>query len=320
MRKYNSIVFFCLFFGFCLLACSNANKQSKAETEANQQKDRKFIMPLVPDELVAPRDRANYLVEHYWDNFDFSDTAYIHLPNITEQAMADYIQILPHANKDTAYIAIKSTLLKAEKDTSMNTYLLETYKKYLYDPNSPMRNEEYYIPVLNYIIESDKTNEADRERADFRLKMLLKNRIGDKASDFTYTLDSGKTSTLYNIKSEYTIILFYNPDCHACGEMIGAIKASNIINDGLENKSLSVLSFYPDADLEIWKKHLGDIPHTWINGYDKNQTVQNKKIYDLKAIPTLYLLDADKRVILKDVDFYTLQKWLTENKPMVISR
>lgn len=289
----------------------------KGETE--QKKERKFVLPLVPDELVVPRDRANYLVEHYWDNFDFSDTAYIHLPNITEQAMADYIEILPHAKKDTAYSSIKNTLIRSEVDSSMRTYFLDTYKKYLYDPNSPLQNEEFYIPILNYIIESDKTNEADKERADFRLKMLLKNRIGDKATDFTYTLASGKTGTLYNIKSEYTLVLFYNPDCHACAELIAALKASDIINNGLENKTLSLLSFYPDADLKIWKKHLNDIPNTWINGYDKNQIVQNKKVYDLKAIPTLYLLDANKRIILKDVDFYVLQKWLAENKSMVIS-
>ena len=319
MKKYNiTCLFLCLLFGLCFLTCSNVSKQNEPITEP--KKDRKFVMATIPEVLQTPLDRANYLVEHYWDNFDFSDTAYIHLPSITEQAMANYIEILPHANKDITYTAIKNTLIKAEADTSMNTYFLEIYKKYLYDPNSPLRNEEYYIPVLNYIIESDKTNATDKERADFKLKMLLKNRIGDKATNFTYTLASGKTGTLYDIKSEYTIVLFYNPDCHACAEVIAAIKNSNIINDGLENKHLAILSFYPDADLEIWKKHLNDIPSYWINGYDKNQIVQNKKVYDLKAIPTLYLLDKDKKVILKDVDFVILEKWLSENKPMVILR
>lgn len=319
MRKYNIIgLSVSLLFGFCFLTCSNVNKQNEPVTE--QQKDRKFTMVVIPEIFKTPSDRANYLVEHYWDNFDFSDTAYIHLPKITEQAMVDYIDILPHANKETAYKAIKNTLVKAEADSKMNAYFLNIYKKYLYDPNSPLRNEEYYIPVLSYIIEADKTTETDKERADFRLKIILKNRVGDIATDFTYTLASGKTGTLYAINSEYTIVLFYNPDCHACAELIAAMKKSPAINEGLQNKSLAILSFYPDADLEIWKKHLNDIPTNWINGYDKDQTVQNKKVYDLKAIPTLYLLGKDKQVILKDVDFYVLEKWLSENKPMVVAR
>ena len=317
MKIHYTITFFCLFFGICLSACNNTDKQAPTTV---QKKERKFIMPIVPDELVVPLDRANYLVIHYWDNFDFSDTAYIHLPSITEQAMADYIEILPHANKDTAYNSIKNTLIKAEINNDMRSYFLDIYNKYLYDPNSPLRNEEFYIPVLSYILESRKTNETNKERADFKLKMLLKNRIGEKATNFTYTLASGKTGTLYDIKSEYTIVLFYNPDCHACAELIEAIKSSSIINEKLENKSLSILSFYPDADLEIWKKHMNDIPSLWINGYDKNQIVQNKRLYDLKAIPTLYLLDSNKQIILKDVDFYVLQKWLSENKPIIISR
>ena len=317
MKIHYTITFFCLFFGICLSACNNTDKQAPTSV---QKKERKFIMPIVPDELVVPLDRANYLVIHYWDNFDFSDTAYIHLPSITEQAMADYIEILPHANKDTAYNSIKNTLIKAEINNDMRSYFLDIYNKYLYDPNSPLRNEEFYIPVLSYILESRKTNETNKERADFKLKMLLKNRIGEKATNFTYTLASGKTGTLYDIKSEYTIVLFYNPDCHACAELIEAIKSSSIINEKLENKSLSILSFYPDADLEIWKKHMNDIPSLWINGYDKNQIVQNKRLYDLKAIPTLYLLDSNKQIILKDVDFYVLQKWLSENKPIIISR
>lgn len=317
MKIHYTITFFCLFFGICLSSCNNTDKQASTSV---QKKERKFIMPIVPDELVVPLDRANYLVIHYWDNFDFSDTAYIHLPSITEQAMADYIEILPHANKDTASNSIKNTLIKAEINNDMRSYFLDIYNKYLYDPNSPLRNEEFYIPVLSYILESEKTNETDKERADFKLKMLLKNRIGEKATNFTYTLASGKTGTLYDIKSEYTIVLFYNPDCHACAELIKAIKGSNIINEKLENKSITILSFYPDADLEIWKKHLNDIPSLWINGYDKNQIVQNKRLYDLKAIPTLYLLDSNKQIILKDVDFYVLQKWLSENKPIIISR
>lgn len=317
MKIHYTITFFCLFFGICLSACNNTDKQASTSV---QKKERKFIMPIVPDELVVPLDRANYLVIHYWDNFDFSDTAYIHLPSITEQAMADYIEILPHANKDTSSNSIKNTLIKAEINNDMRSYFLDIYNKYLYDPNSPLRNEEFYIPVLSYILESEKTNETDKERADFKLKMLLKNRIGEKATNFTYTLASGKTGTLYDIKSEYTIVLFYNPDCHACAELIKAIKGSNIINEKLENKSITILSFYPDADLEIWKKHLNDIPSLWINGYDKKQIVQNKRLYDLKAIPTLYLLDSNKQIILKDVDFYVLQKWLSENKPIIISR
>ncbi len=44
----------------------------------------------------------------------------------------------------------------------------------------------------------------------------------------------------------------------------------------------------------------------WINGYDKELTVLERELYDLKAMPTLYLLDKDKKVLLKDARW---NKW-----------
>ena len=36
----------------------------------------------------------------------------------------------------------------------------------------------------------------------------------------------------------------------------------------------------------------------WIHGYDKGMEIMRKRLYDIKAFPTLYLLDSDKNVIL----------------------
>ncbi len=51
----------------------------------------------------------------------------------------------------------------------------------------------------------------------------------------------------------------------------------------------------------IWKKHLPEMPKNWIHGRDENEYPYKNNIYDLHAIPTIYLLDRNKRVILKDV-------------------
>lgn len=316
MKKYYPHFLYSLFLLVCLCACN------KPKTDTTQNKQPRFIMTTIPADIKSPNDKANYLVKHYWDHFDFADTTYINLPKVTEQAMADYIEVLPHVSKDSAYQSITNTLVKSETNKQMNAYFINLYERFLYDPNSPLRNEEFYIAVLDYIIGSSQTDETAKERADFKLKMLLKNRIGNLATNFTYTLPSGKTGTLYGIKSQYVMVFFYNPDCRACTDLITAIKASDIINERLRDKSLSLLSFYPDADLEIWKKHFSDIPVSWINGYDKHQEVQNKRLYDLKAIPTIYLLDANKRVILKDTELYTLQKFLTQTNqpPLVVIR
>lgn len=42
------------------------------------------------------------------------------------------------------------------------------------------------------------------------------------------------------------------------------------------------------------------IPASWINAYDDGCVLREKGLYDLSAIPSLYLLDAQKRVLVKD--------------------
>ena len=90
------------------------------------------------------------------------------------------------------------------------------------------------------------------------------------------------------------------------------MKASPVINQALSSGSLKILAIYPDKDIEVWKKYKDEIPSTWINGYDRSLSVREKQIYDLKAIPCLYLLDSAKTVLIKDAAFATVNQYLTQ--------
>lgn len=76
-------ILFLLSFTLIFSAC---NGQQTKKTEAGNTKERTFQMVSVPSVITEPEERAAYLVKHYWDKFDFTDTALIHLPEITEQA------------------------------------------------------------------------------------------------------------------------------------------------------------------------------------------------------------------------------------------
>ena len=63
---------------------------------------------------------------------------------------------------------------------------------------------------------------------------------------------------------------------------------------------LKVLAMYIDEDLTAWRENSGKYPNEWIYAYDHNLVLRDNNIYGLRAIPSLYLLDKEKRVILKD--------------------
>lgn len=294
---------------FALGACKSGNASSQSNS-ASQDTIHSFTLPTIPPMLTSPDQRADYLVKHYWDNVNFADTNYIHHPEITEQAWADYCDILNHVPLATAHEAIRKMIDKSAATKTTFVYVTELADKYLYDPNSPMRNEEFYIPVLEAMIASPVLDEVEKIRPQARLKLAHKNRIGTKALDFTYTLASGAQGSLYQINAEYTLIFFNNPGCHTCMETIEQLKSSAIINKLLSEKKLVLISVYPDKELDEWKNHLKDFPSTWTNGYDKNLTIEQEQLYDLKAIPTLYLIDKNKKVLLKDATTQAVEEYL----------
>ena len=42
------------------------------------------------------------------------------------------------------------------------------------------------------------------------------------------------------------------------------------------------------------------MPAKWINAYDDGMVIASESLYNLNAIPSLYLLDTQKRVLVKD--------------------
>lgn len=282
--------------------------------DKSKEKKIEFQMATVPAMLTDPGARADYLALHWWDNFDFTDTAYLSHPEVTEQALANYLSVLPHASQAKMAEGLKKMMQSSEADSTVYAYFREKAEMYLWDPNSPARNEEMYIPVLESILGSAKASELIKEKARYQLNLVMKNRPGTKAADFVYTLESGRESKLSAINSEYTMIFFNNPGCPACADIIREIKLSPFMNN-LESrktggrKVLTILTVYPDDDLEAWRKYLPDLPADWINSHDNDI----EELYDLKAIPTLYLLDKDKTVLLKDANYPVLEEYLYDH-------
>ena len=294
-----------------LTACKSGPAASQ-EQNGKQDTVKVFNLPDIPVVLNTVSQRADYMVKHYWDRFDFTDTTYVSQIDVAEQAWVDYCDLLEHVPLSDAQTAIKETIGRTGKNKKMLDFFAELADKYLYDPNSPMRNEELYIPVLEALTASPMLNETEKIRPQARLELAQKNRLGTKALNFTYTLDSGAKGTLYQFPAEYTLLFINNPGCHACSEMIEGLKSSPVINGFIADKKLKVLSLYPDEELDEWKKHRNNFAKEWTNGYDKELVIKNKNLYDLRAIPTLYLLDKNKTVLLKDATLQKVEQYLAE--------
>jgi hypothetical protein len=65
-------------------------------------------------------------------------------------------------------------------------------------------------------------------------------------------------------------------------------------------RKIAVLNIYIDEDLEAWRSYMPIYPENWYNGFDPDFVIRMDQLYNVRAIPSLYLLDKDKTVIMKD--------------------
>jgi thioredoxin-related protein len=292
-----------------LFGCNNARNHSSAQS-ATPPKPKNFERVYPPALLTDARERANFLVTHFWDHFNFKDTMYAHTPDITEQAFVDYISFFQYASPEKIREGVAKLMKSAEADSVMFAYFARESEHYFYEPNSPFRNDEYFIPFLEQIVNSSIVDDAHKIRPRYLLNLTYRNRPGDKAADVQYMQANGKQGNLYSIKAEYLLLMFYNPGCKECQNTMGMIQNSAEIAPLIKNGTIKVLMVYPDENLDKWKEHIAEVPSNWINGYDKSLSIREKEVYDLKAIPTLYLLDKDKKVILKDCSVGDINEFL----------
>ena len=141
-------------------------------SHAQQQKTKEFRLPDVPVTLTAPEDRAAYLSLHYWDHFDFADTSLISRPEITEQAFVDFLGILPYT--DRAQAAIDTLFRRAATGQEMLYHFIGLSDKYLYEPNSPMHDEELHILVLRALLDNPCLSDTDKIRPRYLLEIAMK--------------------------------------------------------------------------------------------------------------------------------------------------
>ena len=314
MIRLNYISCFIVFL-FAFSNCKQENKHVSHSSPQNIEKETRFRVmspPEIPMMLTETSSRMEYFILHFWDNSMVGDTTFMKHQEDTEQAWANYIGGLTHVPFPVATEAIRHFFNRTDWHKVVYTQFVGLAEKYFYDPNSPYRNEEYYIPVLESMLSSALLSDAEKIVPQERLNMAMRNRLHTQATDFTYTLFSGKESTLYSISSDFVLLFINNPGCEACTNSIRFINESSSLQDFIKQNRLTVLSFYPDEDIALWKRHYSEYPENWIVGYDKNLTVLLKGLYDLKAIPTFYLLDKHKKVLIKDGTLQQVEKFLSE--------
>lgn len=292
-----------------LLSCGQRVSES-----SGVPRTRSFPKAVLPAMIQDSQEAVEWMSLHFWDAFFAKAGEYgcdsAHVAGVSqgelEQQMANFIYILDKVPMSSAIKAVKELSQKIEKcesaDTSSTVFetFMELGEKYLYDPNSPLRNEDYYRPMAEMFSRTSFLTKSEKDRYSYIYKKAGLNMVGTKAADFRFTDRRGRNHTLYGIEAEYILLFFSNPGCESCMEIISSLKSSSKVTDMISTGRMAVLNIYIDEDLQSWKDYMPVYPKEWYNGFDPDFVLRNNEIYNIRAIPSLYLLDKEKTVLMKD--------------------
>lgn len=268
----------------------------------------------VPSVYGAPQERVGWTVEHFWDRFTDTTRAYpcdsvtvngVALTEVESQ-MGTFSTLLREVPQETGVRAVAhfydrvDAFARKYPETNVFEQLCHLTRYYLYDPNSPVRNEDLYQPFVARLSTSDLVDSGYRKGYAWDAKMCSLNRVGTPAADFAFTDTEGRVRTLYGIRAEYLLLVFGNPGCQACRELMDAMSSTPQIAALTDSGRLQVVDIYIDQDIDDWRAHIPDYPAAWINGYDHGYIIRTDLLYNVRGIPSLYLLDASKTVLMKD--------------------
>ena len=276
----------------------------------------------VPSVIMEPEERAVYAQAHYWEEFFALDgptdtAAVLGVPTEkVEQALADFVRLSAGIDLEEAQAGVLGLFSALERkqseDTASKCYrvMCDLVSKYLYDPNSPVRDEDLYLPFVRAAAVSGYTSEDMRPAYEYETRMCELNRRGMFVPEFKIRKADGTQTSLYAIKAGYTLLCFNNPDCADCKTVQDQIQSRSYISARIASGDLAVVSVYIDEDVRTWRKHVKAYPDNWVVGYDPKMVIRTDELYNVRAIPSLYLLDREKKVVLKDAPVERVLQYL----------
>ncbi len=248
----------------------------------------------------------NYYKGHYWDKFDFQDDRLIYTP-VFDAKMEEYFTKLVLPIIDSVEFEADKLLAKAEGTKDMFKYTLWWITHWVENSKIMGMDEVFVYLVENYYMKGKAfwlENEQLQKYVE-QAQKIAPNVLGNVAYDIKMKDISGKDVTLHSIKSKYTLLVFWSPDCGHCLHEVPRI--DSMYQKVLKDKGVKIVGVRVEGDEQKWKdvikkEKLDD----WIHLWDPERTSPFRSKYNVYSTPVIYLLDDKKIIRGKKLDHSTI--------------
>ena len=283
--------------------------------------------PVLPVALQKPVTREDsvaafrYYKEHFWDGVDFWDGRLAYTTFFEDKVDRYFNQLVaPHpdsVNKEMDYM-----LSFAKANAEMERFLLLRFVNRYYSQKYMWEDAVFVHLYEKYFASNPPSwlSEQGKKTITDRAYSLMANIFGSPASEIQLPDTAGRNSSLYGLKKEYTLVVFWDPLCGHCKETLPRI--DSVYNARWSKQGLGIYAVAKENDgtRTDWlkflrEKNIGHWNHVYYSKEAEKERVSNNvpgysQLYDVQSFPTLYLLDKDKRIVAKKLSFEQIDEIL----------
>lgn len=276
--------------------------------------------PVLTGNLKDPKNKADSIAAYqfyknnFWDGVNFWDGRLAYTP-FFEDKIDKYFNQLVALEPDSVIKEIDYMLSFGSASEEMTRFLLIKFvnrylnQKYMWEDAVFVHLFEKYFANKQY----DWLNERGRKTITDRAYSLMANIMGTPAADIELPDTNGKTASLYALESPFTVVVFWDPTCGHCKEVLPMI--DSLYNAKWKAGGIKIFAVAKETDgsKKDWFDFIKDHHlQEWTNVYyskadDKLRTDNNipgySQLYDINSFPTLYFLDKDKKIIAKKLTY-----------------
>lgn len=283
--------------------------------------------------------RYNYYRAHYWDNIDLKDDRLVNTP-VFHQKLETYFgktMLVQHPDTITKFAFPFCDQLT--KGSDLFKYSVDYITNNAAKSNIMGLDKVFVLMVERYYCAKDEKGKSYAYwMGDEKLKELCdENPIKKKLVQGVVPPNVSLRDTtdkvfrdFYSLKSEYTILYFWDPDCGHCKKVTP--KLETLYSKKFKGRNIEVFAVGKATGEEFleWKKFIKDNKLTFINvgltqslyeaatkdalqfipKYTTLEALNYHTTYDLYATPRIFVLDKDKKIIAKQLTISQLEDLL----------
>lgn len=162
-------------------------------------------------------------------------------------------------------------------------------------------NEERMAELLRHALATGKLSDSQKATAEWMLHDVCEVNARDSiAADFRFATPEVSENRLHTFApGEPLLVLFYNPDCNHCRQVIDQLRKIEHLP--------RVLAVCIETPAKRWEATRSGLPEDWVAAFDRSGVIEND-IYIIRNMPSIYLLDANRRIVLKNPTVKTLSE------------